>query len=77
MAISWQFDSKKSRPKSPDVIFEAGGPYYLLLTRDPDFHPTENLSNVIKSKLVKGSMKQNIFRETFDVLSLVLQSNSL
>lgn len=48
---------KKSSPKSANIIFEVGGSYLLILTKDPDFNPIENLSNVIKSKLAEGAMK--------------------
>ena len=48
---------KKSSPKSADIIFEVDGSYLLILTKDPDFNPIENLSNVIKSKLAEGTMK--------------------
>lgn len=48
---------KKSSPRSANIIFEVGGSYLLILTKDPDFNPIENLSNVIKSKLAEGAMK--------------------
>lgn len=65
---------KKSSPKSADIIFEVDGSYLLILTKDPDFNPIENLSNVIKSKLAEGTMKQNIFRGTSDAFSTTVKN---
>ena len=59
----------KSSPKSTDVSFEVGGPDFSKSIKEPDFNKIENLSNVIKLKVAKGGMKQNIFRETFDIFN--------